>query len=414
MKKLLLTLILTTLTLTLTACEYDWAHQNPQYLQDFNYLLQALEENFPYFGIAERRFGISLEQITENTRQAITAQPIRDTYHFISILNANFFAPMRSIGHLSIQDRGILHLILGNIYRGSLDFNGIPIDLRGYEHTYWGQKFIDMTRSETAQQFYGFIEVAEGYEPGMVRQNNLTTQIIGENIGYVRVSQFWHYNIDHDLEIMLDFYQQIQGFDNLIIDLRGNGGGMVRYFTQIFMAPIIPHDVEIPGIYNLLKAGSRNLAWVNAQIMTDYIFMQADTQKVPLPAYRFPYLADAHKFGYMLQSPIHVASTGQQLFDGKIWILVDHNSASAVEFAVMYAQSINFATIVGTPTRGVTGGGLAGFFPLPNTGIIIRYDYGFFVDSYGRAIDEHGVTPDHLNHTGMDALQTTLTLIQQQ
>ncbi|MCL2168530.1 MAG: S41 family peptidase [Defluviitaleaceae bacterium] len=415
MKKFLMTLMAGILLLVLTGCDYDLdlaSHPNRAYIEDFEYMLEILMDNFPYFGVAEREFGAQVERIAETTRRAlITGGDVRDSAHFRQILQANFFSPFRHIGHLSIQDRATLHLILGNIYRGPINYNGQFVDMQGRVYTYWGQKFVDVARGQAAQQFYGLIEVALGYEVGMVRPNNLTTLILAENVAYVRVNEFWHYNIEHDKAIMRAFYEEIQGMEHLVIDLRANGGGFTRYFVQLFMAPNLAYDTYIPGIHTLLMGGERNMAWLDVQIDDDRVFAGVYTDKQPLPAYRFPYLRDADIFDYLITRPVRIEATGEMLFDGKIWILVDERTASAAEYAAMYAMLANFATVVGSPTRGVTGGGLAAFVPLPNTGLVIRYDFGFFIDSYGRAIDEYGAQPNYLNLPNMDALQTVMYLI---
>jgi len=389
-------------------------HVNQSFIDDFAYMVAVLENNFPYFGVAQRRFGADVEFLVENTLNALLQQEIRNTTHFGQILATSFFGPLNHIGHLSIQSRSTLHLILGNIYRGPIDYNGRPIELYGRDFTSWGQMFVDMARSLAAQQYYGFIEVELGYEAGMVRPNNLTTSTIGRNIAYVSVREFWHYNISHDLDIMMNFYEDIRGFEHLIIDLRGNPGGFTRYFIELFMAPNIPYDIVIPGIYTLFMGGDESMEWLGAQFEDDYYFAGIHPNKMPFDASRFPYINqhDALSFRYILASPVHVAATGDVMFDGQIWILVDGRSASAVEYAALYAMNADFATVVGAPTRGVTGGGHAGFFPLPNTGLVVRYDFGYFIDSYGRAIDEFGVIPHYLNLPGMDALHTVLTLIE--
>jgi C-terminal processing protease CtpA/Prc len=122
---------------------------------------------------------------------------------------------------------------------------------------------------------------------------------------------------------------------------------------------------------------------------------------------------DRAMLDYIIPCPIKIKSTGEQLFSGEVWILVNGSSASAVEYAVMYAMATDFATIVGSPTRGVTGGGLPAFFVLPNTGLVIRYDYGYFIGPTGRAIDEFGITPDYLNLPGKNALETVLHMIKE-
>ena len=398
----------------MAGCAYSvWEHPNRDYMLDFGYMLNTIEQNFPYLGIAQRELGVCFDEISENVFEILLNEEIEDAEHFAQILQTNFFAPFRHIGHLSIQSRDTLHLILGNVKRGPINYNGEFMYMHGYELTYWGQKFEAVARSVQAQRFYGFIDVELGeYEAGMIIQNNLTTQILSSDVAYVRVNRFWHYNIEHDMNIMRNFYAQIREHGHLIIDLRGNGGGFTRYFTQLFMAPNIAYDVEITGINALVMDGARNRAWLDRQIKDDYIFAGTTTQRVPIENLNLPYLQNAYKFDYAVTRPIRISSTGEMLFDGKIWVLVDASSASAVEYAAIYAMAADFATVVGEPTRGVTGGWFAGFFALPNTGIVVRYDFGYFVDNYGRAIDEFGVMPNYFNMPGKNALETALYLIQ--
>ncbi|MCL2235364.1 MAG: S41 family peptidase [Defluviitaleaceae bacterium] len=416
MKRILFLAALVSAFLVVTACYYyedqTPTHPNLVYIQDFEYLAETLKENFPYFGIASRRFGVDAEQIIQNTRQALLDTEIRDAEHFRQILQSNFILPMRHIGHLSIQDTATLRLILGNAYRGPLNYNGQELDLQGREFTYYAQKFVDTVHSETARQFYGVIEGSVQY--GNVIPNNLTTEIIDADngIAYVRVNAFHHYNIPQDLELMMDFYDQISDFNHLIIDLRGNGGGFTRYFVQLFMAPIIPYDLEMPGIYTLVMGGAQNMPWLETYLLDAHLFGRYhEKNSLADELHRFPYLIDAEKFDYIVTISNNFRSTGQNLFNGEVWILIDQNSASAAEYASLYSMATGFATVVGEPTRGITGGGMVAFVTLPNTGIIVRYDFGYFIDSEGRSIDEFGVMPHHFNQPGMDALQTTLHLI---
>ncbi|MCL2574921.1 MAG: S41 family peptidase [Defluviitaleaceae bacterium] len=414
------------LTLILTACDYNddlnnsIAIQNHQYIQDYDYMVETLRQNFPYTGIASRRFGIDFEANIAAGRELLFAEEIIDNAQFIQHISRHIINPMRQLGHLSVQSTDNLHLILGNIYRGPINYNGEFIDLGEYAITYWGAKFEQLVRSDIAQKHYGNIEVDLGaYEPQMIRRNNLTTHIVDDELGValVRVSQFWHYNIDHDLQIMKEFYSEIEDFNHLILDFRGNPGGFTRYFIQLFMAPNVSQDLEF-SVYTLFMGGDHNLAWFEADTNDARAFADTDLIKHNAADYMaggFPLFNadDAAFLDYIIPRPIEIRSTGEMLFDGKIWILIDDNSASAVEYAAMYARATGFATIVGAPTRGVTGGGLVGFFALPNSGIIIRYDFGLFIDEYGRAIDEYGVMPDYFNREGLNALETTLELIRE-
>ena len=159
------------------------------------------------------------------------------------------------------------------------------------------------------------------------------------------------------------------------------------------------------------------MRWIDAQNDDQYFFSGERLEFVPvrdfIDAGDFPYINpdDLDLLDYVLSYEVAIRGTGEILFPGKIWVLVDNDSASAVEYAAIYIQATEFATIVGEPTMGITGGALSGFFVLPNTGVIVRHDIGYFFDDYGRAIDEFGVSPDILNFEGMDALETVLAII---
>ncbi|MCL2350286.1 MAG: S41 family peptidase [Defluviitaleaceae bacterium] len=429
MKKLILGFVLFAAVFGFTSCDY--ADQRAAeylaagvdarvlpFLLDFEYMVLTLEENFPYFGIAERRFGVQSRTIIENTYRALIDNNVQNARDFQRVVNRYFMSPMRHIGHLSFQDAQTLHLIMGNIYRGPINYNGQPLDLGEREFTYWGYKFRQMVHSDAVRGFYGDIIVTEGYETGMVRPGNVTTEIIdGEaGIAYIRVSQFRHYNIEHDKAIIFDFYEQIKGFEHLILDFRSNPGGFTRYFIELFMAPNIAEDLEI-YVYTMLMGGEYNRGWFGAEANDARHFGRTYLQKHAAREYmagRFEHMNsyDAQFLDYILARPVLIHAVDENIaFDGKIWILVNQSSASAVEYAVLYAQAANFATVVGSNTRGVTGGGFAGFFALPRTGLVIRYDLGYFIDNYGRAIDEFGVRPDHFNKPGLDALATVLEMI---
>ena len=387
--------------------------ENP-YLSDFNYMLNILYSGFPYFGIAERRYGINVDELINNTREALT-DSFLDSDLFRQIVTINFTEPLNSIGHLRIESPEMIHLILANAIRGPVGYNGEYFDLGDREFSYWGELFTSVARSDAAKKYYGDIIIDLGnYESGMFLPNNLHMKIIENNIAYVRVERFWQYNIENDKERLFAFYQEISDFEHLIIDLRGNPGGFTRYFVQLFMSPNIQNDLEF-YINSLFKGGENNMRWVEADVNDSILLHGRKREIFTVNTYDFTHinLDDLAVLDYISPHHVKITSSGQNFFGGKIWLLVDANSASAVEYAALYSRASDFATIVGEPTRGLTGGGLAGFFVMPNTGLIVRYDIGYFIDSYGRAVDEFGVIPDIFNYDGMDALETVVYVIKQ-
>jgi len=105
-------------------------------------------------------------------------------------------------------------------------------------------------------------------------------------------------------------------------------------------------------------------------------------------------------------------TANEKSFEGKIWILTSRRSDSAVESVAIFARETGFATLVGRPTAGIMHA-MTAYLLLPNSGILVRYDFGYMTDSYGRSFEELGVPPHFFNHPEMNALQTALALIEE-
>ena len=156
----------------------------------------------------------------------------------------------------------------------------------------------------------------------------------------------------------------------------------------------------------------RDLEWQLANGM----LLHADASRFPvseiLPVLTQANADDFAGLSYGFKREITVKpSANRWAFKGKIWILTDGRTISAGEISAATAKESGFATVVGENTGGAFGGYTAAFVDLPNTGIIMRYDYGYITDLHGRSIEEHGVAPNIYNRPGLDAYQTVMALI---
>ena len=99
------------------------------------------------------------------------------------------------------------------------------------------------------------------------------------------------------------------------------------------------------------------------------------------------------------------------IFDGKVWLLVDEQSASASTQATLMFMNAGLGTVVGENTSGVMGPNTTNVI-LPNTGLLVRLDVGLMTDAHGNPLEIGGIAPDVRNFYGMDALETTLAIIE--
>jgi len=249
---------------------------------------------------------------------------------------------------------------------------------------------------------------------GFFDENNVVTDIIvpGE-IAYIRINSFLG-NPSFDAETLFPFYQYIQGFDHLIIDLTGNGGGWLVYFPFNVLAMLIDEPISFQYVEFFMANELTEALFVNpisaAVIGTLYNIVPAAEflQNNPMPYFN---AADAQLLDYAIIWQVDLdPSPLATPFGGEIWLLVDGGSASASEMAALISASTGFATVVGQPTAGVTGV-VYTFAALPNTGIHVRIDLGYTVDQYGRSIEEFGFIPEIASKPMMTALETVLALL---
>jgi len=330
------------------------------------------------------------------------------------MLHRHFFRQFNYFGHLYQHWHERLHLVLANIYRYGIDEYG------NFTSEYSKAIYKAMT-APAAVRFYGEIIIDLGdYESGMILPNNVTTDILIEGeIAYINIRQFNHYNINHDKEIVFAFFEEIADYDHLIIDLRFNPGGFSHYFYQIFIAPNISTPLEWQN-YEFISSGQNSRIFADA-IIADTLENNPEGITISDNAAAFVAENDMRYFNQddlaMLQNVIiwherAYPSGDEKAFSGKIWMLIGPRSASAVESVAVFAKNTGFATLVGQPTAGLIGT-ISAYVLLPNSGILVRYDSGYITDSYGRSFQEFGVQPHYYNRPGMNALQTTLALIEE-
>ena len=397
-------------------------------LEDFDYLTRTLEESYPFYGTALRKFKIDLHKQTDIARAAVEALDTSKTEtqildEFSRIISAYIVTPLRTMGHLIGLWAG------GSRYDVQLAL--IKLD-SGYKVPWYPNLYADhldrMFTSPAALRYYGnpLANVdLDSYIKSILNTpvpNNVTFDVIVPgSVAYIRMRSMNTANYGLDGELIAAFGKTIGGFDHLIVDLRGNQGGSAEIFLRHIVAPLIDKPASL-FYYVFFKGGDhclmfddiyrRDLQWQ----LENGLLLHADDSRFPVCEI-LPYLtgADADDFAslcYGFKREITVAPAANRWeFDGKIWILIDGGAYSAAEISAALAKESGFATLVGQPTFGSFGGYTAAFISLPNTGVIIRYDYGYVTDLQGRSLEEFGITPDIYNRPGMDALATVLALI---
>ncbi|MDR2167804.1 MAG: hypothetical protein LBE35_08165 [Clostridiales bacterium] len=404
----------------------DFRHRltNEDLLYDFDYLMALMEENFPFFGLSERVNGVDIRQLAAELRAEIEESGMTDAYDFYNAMITGFIHPIGQLGHLFFYHP--------STYNDALEAYMSQLRTLG-DHERWSDWYFastewlmleNFTRPETLRLIRRDIpmpEVIAAMPSPLDVTGVLETDILAEGkIAYVAVTRMAN-TAPHMSHIfrrtMYDFYTKIQDYEHLIIDLRGNHGGFADVFTHYVMGPIIPRTLRLT-MTMFYRGGEHNLRWSDANMRFRRAFGAVAATRQPIenmPA-NMPYLNqdDFKLFDYFENVAFHISRVDWGLsFSGKVWVLIDGVTASGAEQAAIMSKYTGFATLVGESTRGMPAGPVISVtqISLPNTGLIGRMDYGYFVDAYGRLFEGYGVTPHYFNRPGMDALETVLAMI---
>jgi len=390
-------------------------------LYDFDYLSAIIEETSPLIGPIERRLNIDfwseMSRIRTNIENATIDFSDAETFEEMERIAAQFFydeilmditMTTWSLGHLAPTSQESLVDHFARVQRYLLEAE--EVSLLGY-------LYYEMYRNPAITRFYdvdGICLETDGL--GEFDEHNITTEIlVKDEVAYVSIASFMN-NIEFDSEILFPFFEDVQDFDHLIIDIRGNFGGFMSHFTHLFMATL-SDEVQVVNYPEFFR--STNILYDDVEAYIDSrrihdgftgTFVSADEFLNSNP---MAYLNsdDRALLDYVVEWELRIEPTEDNIpFNGQIWLLVDNWSASASENAAIYSMSSGFATVVGHETFGVLGA-MTITPVLPNTGIMFRIDVGYIPDEYGLSQEEFGVPPQHIVPAGLDILDHVLDMI---
>jgi len=170
-------------------------------------------------------------------------------------------------------------------------------------------------------------------------------RMLDEHTGYLRVWSFAPYAP----RAVKEGYEKLSKAQNLILDLRSNGGGSV-FWMMDFMAYFINPDIKI---------GS--------------------------------FQSKGEKDGELVDRPSVIANRDRKRFKGSMVVLVDEGSASASEITAAAFQETGRALIVGRKSRGAV---LASTYVPVGEGFMVQIPIQDYKTMSGTRLEGHGVKPD--------------------
>lgn len=384
-----------------------------QMLEDFDYLYHTLEQNYPYFGVAKRKYNINIDSLYTNYRKEV-AQAQNDMEYWFAV--TGFINQFRLVGHASPFDsQGYQNQI--NLWKTVEKSDPVFFT----ERASW-LKVLDNPVSQ--KNYAAMAKLTKPLTDKLAAQNqsssstahtqteskNVTTKIIEEGkTAYININSFDYMAIEKDQKILFDFYKEVADYDNLIIDISNNGGGAMAYYHSLIVAPNIDKPYSSNN-YTMIMDGENNRKFL------DLDKMQKDGDLSPIskmPKLTYMNQEDFKQLDYYSQNTmtINPLKEGEKIFKGKLWVLISPSVYSSSESFANFCKSTGFATLVGTRTGGDGIGIDPMYVVLPNSGIIIRYSAIYGVTADGKNSEEFGTEPDYLSAENEAPLDTCLKVI---
>ncbi|MCL1998572.1 MAG: S41 family peptidase [Turicibacter sp.] len=359
------------------------------FLYDLEFLVQVLEENFPFLGLMERRL--------ENSQPLSALTPPRPNFlrsSAFTMLITNAFRDFWHLAHLDLNPDWL---------------NNTNLDLINNTNP-GGRVSIDFTISE-----YMILETIE--------ESKIVLITITPN--------FFDILSSSQIQEIQSLIREAQGYEHIILDLREVGGGYLDEAITNFISPNIQESIHFQEFAFItdgqIAHRTHTVLRGNPQQSPNNLHLRKVADLPLIPAQEFAEqnnLINMNEndlenlaYGFMLETiirptnPIAASSRFREpLFADNIWLLIGPNNYSGAEWFARIAKDAGF-TLVGEQASGRIGGAGRAIVSLPRTENVVSMDVFYITDETGRAMEEFPIEPHYFNRLGMDALATTLAII---
>jgi len=242
----------------------------------------------------------------------------------------------------------------------------------------------------------------EGYRANEHLLNSDCTKeffMLTKETGYVRVPFFPDCGcIDDDLLKLESLFKEKE-IKKLIIDLRGNPGGVQKYGEELLIRPFIDESIDYTQysavkkpVYNKLKKcyNISRLTWRCDLNPGNIEKIQKDEVKYDIRHNDI----DPNDYYFFKNTKTFHPSIDVD-FNGEIYFLIDNDCFSSAEDLIRAVKHLNIGTLVGARSSG----GAAAFFPpwyfeLPNSHVMFKLEIEMAFNPDGTINEIYGTRPD--------------------
>ena len=378
-------------------------------IDDYEYFWDFIYNGYPFTEVCER-LKVGLKRIKDQEyKNMLDLEKRIDYYIFYSRLCSRI-TDGKDIGHLYPSDYFDYENAFKKISLSSLYLEQLPIIDDFYNS-------MPKTGAFTDKSDMLYADNLKNINPPLMGTRKYSKPYIKiintDYIAYIQINSFYitDNNEKQEYRKTVDkFFMETADYKHIIIDIRNNGGGSSSNY-EVLITPNLKANKAVFR-YSLYNENKYTLPVLNYYLKNDPSTVEL-IEKSEVP--------DIENCGTIKNDKaikIKNVLASKPIFgykpceDKKFWLLVSSDSYSAADRFTDVCKKIGFATVVGKRTGGA---GVNGYYPvyivLPNSGLLIKFDFMYGLTEDGYCADEFGTAPDIYNLPGKDALETCLETI---
>lgn len=383
-------------------------------LEDYDEAWRVIEENYPYYGVVKRMYGVDLTEIKTRYRNRLNSEASLDYLKFYEILNRSL-QEANGIGHLMLFTPDFYDYIMDG-----LDYDPETQTIQNPNTEGIGFLLPQLTQPRSAQAFaylhsatLSSLFAKNQVQASLSPEKQLTMEVLDEDTLYIQFFSCYVGYIERDRAQIADFIRANSDKPNLIIDITRNAGGNDYYWMKCFVEPMLAAPITCPVRY-LVKGGAENQQILSLNGTPPEGF---STDLSPLYALPKIHTEDLDDMWGMLTGSFTLSPALEEpLYTGNIFLLIDKGTHSSAAGFAHFSKETGWATLVGNNnTKGDGAGGITPIYhALPNSGLIFSYRMSYAISSDGSLSAEVGTTPHIPSPEGETPLETCQKFIAQQ
>ena len=343
-----------------------------QKVADFEYLYATLRDNYPFFGVTERKYGI--DWLARHDEYVERLKATTDNKEYISALN-RIIKELRD-GHLDLFPTALPEFF-EEAYASNRRYKRWVKTIRRSEGraAYWSRMFSNKPS----------VNSSEGSRPVVSYYRD--TMLCDGRVAYMRIESLDMRSLAVDGEKIDRFLASIADARCLVIDIQGNGGGNTRYWSEHIVPRLIREPLEFSTDV-LSKNGELNKYFKPRYFGRKSYRLESQPEGGSLP----DELLDGSY--YVHEETMKIKPENPVDFKGKIYLLVDGGVFSSSGIWADFCKRTGWATLVGRTTATQGMGSDPGIICLPESGILVRYPIDSGINADGTFNGETGIRPD--------------------